>query len=33
MSRVDIDAIYAGDFIWRVVLEIEGIEEPALVEV
>jgi len=33
MSRIDIDAVDASDFVGRVVLEVKGIEEPTLVEV
>ena len=33
MSRVDIDAVDAGDLVGRVILEVKRTEEPTLVEV
>jgi len=33
VSGVDINAIYPGNFIRRIFLEVKGIEESALVEV
>ena len=33
MSRVDIDAVDASNFVGRVVLEVKGVEESTLVEV
>ena len=33
MGRVDIDAVHASNFVWRVMLEVKGIEEATLVEV
>jgi len=33
VGRVDIDAVDAGNFVGRVVLEVEGIEETTLVEI
>jgi len=33
MSGVDIDAVNTGNFVRRVVLEVKGVEETALIEV
>jgi len=33
VSRVDIDAVDASNFVGRVVLEVKGVEESTLVEV
>lgn len=33
MSRVDIDAVDAGNIVGRIVLEVKGIEESTLVKV
>jgi hypothetical protein len=33
MSRIDIDAVDAGNFVGRVILEVKGTKESTLVEV